>query len=674
VTTQHGRPFNLADRGANVGVMGQQVDIDSATFTGDVQLTVSSDAPPSVRFQAGIDNLMHGDSREARKLIWNVMISKHSSNKALFYWLIAMLSGRTVQQFTKYENSQLRYSRSWYVPADGDAWADGVRLIYRLLDSTLPSSPEKQTAEPDMRLLVKQVEALEVTQRDLIRPHLELFLAGPLQDEVWRHELLIARHRQRGDGRGERAWMFFQPVPAEASLPLPYPPRVSRGDQLLVRTCACLFAAAAGYLGWKLLWQGNVLGLLSYVVGLTGGLVTVAADLEWRFVTERNRQRDKQLGLSGENTTESSDELAAGIDKLFTRYYNNYAADKAEKQAWDSATAGIRRFLRDEIIGMCLRSGNQANSMAWLIRHEVRDLKRHWQDGSLHEYRRQLALRPHTVAARRAGLVLALCGAWAIFSLRAHPLAIAVALLSAFGTWCYWLRASLEHRRHTADSEERAERQSAIDEEFRRWSGKLEARPTDEEMAIWLARDRAVLLGTALDHFHLPRSQVIEHAFLEHPGVAVKRGRIEGGPWRYGGYLFQAFLLGEDGVRQVRANLNFVTGTLDIRERTSYPHDSIVAVRFLKERRRQTFKITLTAGDPIIVRLRNTDVGGTQQDQPAEPADETQEAAEPDEEATADATSVADLLHMLERSIAEKKNWFQERDRTGTWPGDNDAR
>jgi hypothetical protein len=681
VTTQNEQPFNVAHEGAYVGVMGKHVDIDkidvdSATFTGDVQLTVSSDAPPSVKLQAGIDNLTHGDPREARRLIWNVMISKHGGNKALFYWLIAMLSGRTVQQFSKQEISQLRQSRSWYVLTDGDAWADGVRLIYRFLDSALATSADKRKmAEPEMQLLVKQVDALGVTQRDLIRPHLELFLAGHLQDEVWRHELRMARDRQRACGRGGRAWMFFQPVPAEASLPLPQPERVSRGDRLLMRVSACLFAAAGGYLGWGLLRQGNVLGLLSYVAALTGGMVAVAADLEWRFVTERNRQRDELFRLPSEHTPKSADELAAGVDKLFKRYYTNYEADKAERQAWDSATAGIRRFFRDEIIEMCRRSGAQANTMAWLIRHEVRDLKRHWQDGSLHEYRRQQAPQPHTVTAHRAGLaVLALGGVWAVVSLRAHPLAIAVALLGALGTWRYWLRASLEHRRHAADSAERTERQAAIDEEFRRWSKKLEARPSDAEMAAWLARDRTVLLGAALDHFRLPRSQVVAHAFLEHPGVAVKRGRIEGGPWRYGGYRFQAFLLGEDGVRQVRAHLNFVTGTLDIRERTSYPYDSIVAVRFLKELRHQTFELRLTAGDPIIIQLRNTDVAEAQQDQHAEPADETQEAATPDEEVTADATSVADVLHMLERSIAEKKTWFQERDRTGTWPDSDDTR
>jgi len=70
--------------------------------------------------------------------------------------------------------------------------------------------------------------------------------------------------------------------------------------------------------------------------------------------------------------------------------------------------------------------------------------------------------------------VLVLGGVWTIVTLRAHPLAdalgTAVALLSAICAWRYWLRAST-----------------------------------------------------------LPRSRLIAHAFLEEPGVAVRRARIKGG-------------------------------------------------------------------------------------------------------------------------------------------------
>jgi hypothetical protein len=102
-----------------------------------------------------------------------------------------------------------------------------------------------------------------------------------------------------------------------------------------------------------------------------------------------------------------------------------------------------------------------------------------------------------------------------------------------------------------------------------------------------------VLLGRALDHFRLPRSRLKAHAFLEEPGVAVKRARIEGRPWRYARYQLLVFLLAEDGVRQVKANLDFIAGTLTIRERTSYRYDAIVSVRVKRETRRQTFELRL---------------------------------------------------------------------------------
>ena len=133
---------------------------------------------------------------------------------------------------------------------------------------------------------------------------------------------------------------------------------------------------------------------------------------------------------------------------------------------------------------MCRDGGIPASDVAWLIRYEVRQLKQRWQDGTLHQCQRQLLPHPGTAAARRTGLaILVLGGAWAIVTLRAHPLAIAAALASSFWAWRCWLRISLERKKYAADSQQHAQRQAAIDEEFTRWSGKLEARPKDDDMA-----------------------------------------------------------------------------------------------------------------------------------------------------------------------------------------------
>ena len=170
-------------------------------------------------------------------------------------------------------------------------------------------------------------------------------------------------------------------------------------------------------------------------------------------------------------------------------------------------------------------------------------------------------------------------------------------------------------------------------------------------MAAWLESDRTVLLGQALDHFRLPRSRLIAHAFLEGPGVAARRSQIEGAPWRYASYRFTTFLLAEDGTRHVRATLDFMQGTLTTRERTSYRYDSIVSARVLREAQRQTFEIMLTAGDPIIIRVRDASPGEIQQDQDAAPTEETQPVTEAEEATLLGVSSLTDLLHMLASAI-----------------------
>jgi hypothetical protein len=660
MTIPNGSPVNVAGDGSRVGVQAGYADIDTVIIPGNVQLTVGQDASPAAKYQAGVENLKSGNPRAARELIWTSMMHSPVNSEVLFHWLIAMLSDRTVRQFSQEEIDQLRRSRARYAEAGDDAWADGVRLIYRLLDSLLPLLPslaakaEPAMAKTDMSLLIKQFDSLGEKQRVMVRPHLELFLTGPLQDEMWERELTIAQSQQHSGGRLGRAWMFFQPVPAKVVLPSPRPEWISPVVRLTMRASACLFVAAAGYLGWEFLWHRAFLGLLGFAAAVVGGAVAAAADLEWRFPTERRRLKDEQFRVTNRSAPSlPGDELADRVDKLFKRYLDRYAPDTAQRERWKASVAGFRKFHRDEIIEICRSSGIHANEVAWLIRYEVRQLERGWQNGTLYEYRRELIPRPGSVAGRRTGMtVLVLGGVWAIVALRVHPLADmtdVVALLSAFWTWRCWLRVNLDRKRYAADSEEHAKRQVMIDKEYARWSEILRARPEDADMAGWLGCDRTVLLGRALDHFKLPRSRLNAYAFLEEPGVAVKRARIEGASWRYAGYQLRIFLLAEDGVRQVRAYLGFMKGTLTERERTSYRYDAIVSVRVLREARRQTFEFRLTAGDPITVRVRDADPDKTQQDQDIAPGEDTQEAREEEEDTALDVTSAADLLHMLER-------------------------
>jgi hypothetical protein len=674
VTWPGGQPTNVAAAGSDVGVQAQYAYIDTVTIPGNVQLTVGQDASPPAKYRAGVENLRSGNPLKARELIWDAMMSNYVNSEVLFHWLVAMISGRTVQQFSEREIDQLRRSQSRYAKAGGDAWADGARLIYRLLDPVLEEG--RETTQTDMSLVVKQFDSLGDKQRDMVRPPLELFLSGRLRDEMWRQELQLAQSRQHADDRPGRAWMFFQPIPAEVLLPSPLREDITATDRLAKRASAWLFTVIAGYLGWELLWHGAFLGLLSFVAALASGAVAARADLERRFLTRRLRQKDEQFRVTNESTPSPPvNELAAGVDKLFDRYFKRYAPDRAERERWAAAAAGLRTFHRNEIIAMCWRNGISANEVAWLIRYDVRELKQRWQDQALYDYRMQLLPRPGTGSAYWAGLVgLIGGGVWTLAALRGHLLADVASLLSAFCAWRCWQRVSLERKRYAADSQEHAQRQAAIDMEFSRWHGKLEARPEDAEMAAWLASDRTVMLATALDYFHLTRSKLIAHAFLEEPGVAVKRARIEGGPWRHAKYRLRVFLLAEDGVRHVRANLDFMKGTLTERERTSYRYESIVSVRVVREARRQTFELRLTAGEPITIQVREPDLPDTQDDMDKDtgPTVEQPQAAEEAEDFASDMSSAAELMRVLEGVAGEGRNWFRGRNWAEAWSGDNE--
>jgi hypothetical protein len=221
-----------------------------------------------------------------------------------------------------------------------------------------------------------------------------------------------------------------------------------------------------------------------------------------------------------------------------------------------------------------------------------------------------------------------------------------------------WLRIVLEDRRHAADTAEAAQRKAEIEAEFARWADRLKDRPSDAEMEAWLDRDRTVLLARAMDHYKLARRQVITYAFLEEPGSRAKHARLRNGPMRYSRYKLIVFVLTSDGVRQMSADLGFVAVTLRLGNRISYRYDAVTSAHVSltrsgppKPRIQQKFTLTLVNGDPISVIITDLDPEDIQQGE-----DEYSLS-----EATLDAASVANTLHVLEGIAAEGKGWFRER-------------
>ena len=222
MTTPYGRPAYFVGDNSQVGVQGQHITVGRDLLVG------GRGESPEAKYAAGVANLNSRNPERARELIWEAMTGweamgeEYVTSEVLFYWLVAMLSGRTVRQFSGKEIGQLRHFRFRYAEPGGDEWAVAVRLIYQLLDSVLRPHGTRPGPEIDVLLLEKQFDDLGEAQRKMLL-RLELFLSGPRKDEIWQGKLQDARARQRSDGRPDRAWKFFHPDPVKVNLPEPWP-------------------------------------------------------------------------------------------------------------------------------------------------------------------------------------------------------------------------------------------------------------------------------------------------------------------------------------------------------------------------------------------------------------------------------------------------------------------
>jgi hypothetical protein len=659
------RPFNSAADNANV-------DVQADSIYGDVSIVHVHEAPydppegatAEEMFRTGVNNLEGGKASGARALIWGAMMKGHETSEARFYWLIAMLSERTIRQFSDEEISQLHGIAKQQPAIARNSWEDGTHLIFQLLESVgvLPASPK-----PDIAHVVKEFDVLSKKQRDLLLPHLELFLDGPLKERVWREERSNAEFAQSSGDRKNRAWMFFQPVPAEPRVPPAQPVATTSTEQLVAWVSTGIFVAAVSFFGWELAGPGAILGLLAYVIALAGVVVAAVTGRELRFLAERCRQKDERLRTPIRSTSAPPrGGFAAKVDAQFNRYAGKYVPDKDERAGWEAATAGIRKFDRDEIVTQYRETRIPADRVAWLVRYRVRQSRDSWRSGKLYEYREQLRPTSSAVATFRAAKAVAILGGVvAIVMFRAEPLADAVGTIVtlAGGTWAWrnWLRIDLERRRFAADEKESAHRKADLHNEFNRWKDKLKRSPSDAEMAAWLECDRTVLLGKSIDHYKLARHQVITHALLEEAGPRAKRARVRNGPMRYSRYSLIVFLLTSDGVRQMSADLRFLQADVIEGDRLNYRYDAVASAHVSltprasgRSRIQQKFKLTLVNGEPISVIVTDLDPGDFQQG-------ETEQSLE---RATLDAASVANTLHVLEGIAAEGKAWLHQR-RTG---------
>ncbi|OHV20402.1 hypothetical protein BBK14_28005, partial [Parafrankia soli] len=615
--------------------------MQAGVILGDVMTyQIREDATPEEKFEVGVNFLESLIPGRARELIDEAFAGGHSTSKVHFYRLLALVSGRSRSELSAEETARLKHAQNNPIPVT-DKWSDGLRVTIMILDSA-------QRSDADIRVPLKELDALDPVQSSLILRNLEQFLEGPLEDQMWHRSLERAKSSQLADRRVDRVWKFFQAQPAHPRVRPPQPPVTRPVSRSIAGASAVIISASAVYLGVLLAEESQLGALAVLLVSVAVGVSGLRHDIEWRFryAASRSASGSRSAGFASE------------VDREFRYYFTKYHPDDVDSSTWWILTESARQSVRDELVEVYRERDMPVVRIKWLIRHEARQAVRRWNSGTLDEYSRDLEpfLHMGTIAVLGAGL----SGSgllWAVVAaVQARPLGAVCATLLLLGAGLVWARYRLDSTRSSrlfaAEQDENRAVLAVRRAEFDRWRKVLADRPSDREIATWLDCDRKIIFDRALRHYRLKPSDVISHAFAELPAGRPGRARVRHGPWRYRGYRISVFLLTMDGVRQFDAVLDLDTGEISDRERMNYRFDVIASVRVTRAASAaQTFALVLVNGQEIKMNTAESALGEVLED-------ETPEAVA---RITQDAAGLQHTLSVLEGVAAEGKEWVRRR-------------
>lgn len=639
---------NFAGNGTHVGAQ-------AGVFIGDVYQQVTPDDPPETKYRLGVAYLDGGMAPRARPLIEEALAKDFDSSEVRFHWLLALLSGRTFHQFPEEDVRQIKDAKSNPHCNTRDPWGSAIQVIFRFFDSLLARATDLGVLD--------DLDELQPEQRDKILRHLDVFLKGPIENDMWERERKRAKDVRTERDRENRVWKFFVPAPVGPRIRQPVRPTITICRWITAALPVLLLAAAGGYLGWELLWHGSVFGLLAFLASVTGGWMVAVTGVRRRFLAERREARKAELrGPHRATLTDGCRKFATEVEDLFRHYFRRYVPENTDRDSWLRDTAGIRATLCAEMVDLYRGTRDSSGQVRWLIKHHSNDVRERARSGELWNYQVRFRTRPATEAAFAIASIALIAGAiWAVDFMAAPAIvkaAVVIALMfGGSGAASTWLPIAVARKRYAVESAEYEQRLLGCQKALEDWRGKLADKPTDAEMAAWLDADQKYLMSQAMSHYKLARSDVIAHAFIAEPAPGHKYARVPGGPVRYSRYRVYVFLLTADGVRQVVFSLTFGNGRHSITERTNYRFDSIAAVQARPSR--QSLELRLVSGQKITMQLSDPDEGGRSA------ADDTTQ--EPDAESPLGSTlapaSLANTIHVLEGIAAEGKEWIRREQR-----------
>ncbi|SNQ51076.1 conserved hypothetical protein [Frankia canadensis] len=568
---------NGARVGAQFGVNRGRVDIrNSPTY-------VYQGDSPEEQCRVALNYLRADSARPAEEILRKLMWGGQPTTRIAYYYTLSVLGDRSVYELDSELIEEIRKARAYCSDQAQDSWCQAQDVVMGLLRSLPHGTARESTADAEQwngeweDLLA--FDKVPSERQEEIRRSLAMIASGRVREQLESgvRERVVAE-KVRAD-RVRRVWMFFHPDPLEPKLyPLP-PLEAPLPSWQLIAGGPLLLCAGTVLVGMNHWWVAiMVLGIQLGGVRLLGPLgVESRARRLVAEAEERNAQRLRTLP----DPRSPGHWVSSGLVRDLCRVVEDQFTEARPHRngTWAEQTVEVRAYLKERLVAQYGNSQRSADTVAWLARWHARRAATPggpaWQPRDLDE-----AAPAGDTITRRPPWLGAVAAVATLGVLFAVGQVVSAVLLGVGAVWVVLVsRRQAASRRAIAlreDAQQRllVEEQRGLDE----WREILADRPSDEEMARWLAMDKAHVRYEAIERAGLVERDVVTHAVMVEGAKGARALRLASGPPRYSAYTVRVFVLSHSGVHEVNAKLDFHTGDILDEQRNHFSYEKVASV------------------------------------------------------------------------------------------------
>ncbi|MFD1148988.1 hypothetical protein [Saccharothrix hoggarensis] len=670
----HVNNHNEAHAGAHVG---QQVGFqygDTAIHYESVYHINHGD-PPERRHEVARNFLAGGTPREAERIFHQLLWAGHVTTERTYYYVLSVVSDRSFHDVSGELPERIIVAHKMCASLAEDGWSEALAVVVRLIRAVLREVADEPTDEA-LADVIDTYKALPAARQDEIAQHLGMILNGVVKEKLEsQHAIRVVTERLK-PRRAARAWKFFEPDPAK---PRPYassPVRPEQADKV-----GLVAGAGAVVLGVvAALIDATLVGLLLGLPLLAGaGYLLVRHGGACEAVRMRNAAKRREVTPPPHPvvprspghwvTTAFVEEVHRLVDGCFAEARPHVSGD------WPAYTAGVKAHLKQRFVDQYGNARVTAAQLRWLMRWHARQVAAGWSTHAL--FRNQIPIPPRDTHLFQAGVAAGVMGLLVLLFANG-PLPVLLLGVGGFFAVKGAMRIT-GSRGVDAFLRDDAEQLYAAEERaYLEWLETLADRPSDGEMAHWLAMDKAYLRDSAVKRAKLSAHDLVTHVVMTEGAPGALRARVLHGPPRFSRYVVQIFLLTRSGVRETRVELDFLTGDAWNERRHLFRYDALASASVTEKGLRATrgegprtkeverlrsraFQLTLVNGRDITVVAENF---RNQQDDHIEDESELFVVA-------LQTSGIDAALPILEAVAAEGSDWIaRDHERRQRWSRD----